>query len=172
MPVVVYCNAIVAHSVISRYYGYAATYCAVIYLPFIGDIAEMLIYKSGTPSALGGPLLASDIDKETCIKYLDRFLMFYVRTAEPLSRTATWLNKMDGGMSYLKNVIINDSLGIAEELEEQMKYHVSTYECEWKAAIENPEMRKKFSHFVNAPEEKDPTVKFEEMRTQIKAEAW
>lgn len=117
-------------------------------------------------------LLAADIDKETCIKYLDRFLMFYVRTAEPLSRTATWLNKMDGGMSYLKNVVINDSLGIAEELEEQMRYHVSTYECEWKAAIENPEMRKKFTHFVNAPKEKDPTVKFEEMRSQIKAEAW
>ncbi|MFC5282315.1 nitrite reductase large subunit NirB [Pedobacter alpinus] len=117
-------------------------------------------------------LLAADIDKETCVIYLDRFLMFYVRTAEPLSRTATWLNKMDGGIAYLKNVVINDSLGIAEELEEQMKYHVSTYQCEWKAAIENPEMRKKFSHFVNAPEEKDPTVKFEEMRKQIKAEAW
>lgn len=117
-------------------------------------------------------LLAADIDKETCVKYLDRFLMFYVRTAEPLSRTATWLNKMDGGISYLKNVVINDSLGIAEELEEQMKYHLSTYQCEWKAAIENPEIRKKFSHFVNAPTEKDPTVKFEGMREQIKAEAW
>lgn len=117
-------------------------------------------------------LLAADIDKETCVKYLDRFLMFYVRTAEPLSRTATWLNKMDGGIAYLKNVVINDSLGIAEELEEQMKYHVRTYQCEWKAAIENPEIRKKFSHFVNAPTEKDPTVKFEGMREQIKAEAW
>ncbi|MRX47192.1 nitrite reductase large subunit NirB [Pedobacter puniceum] len=117
-------------------------------------------------------LLAADIDKETCIKYLDRFLMFYVRTADPLTRTATWLNKMEGGITYLKNVIINDSLGIAEELEAAMHYHVDTYKCEWKAAIENPEMRKRFAHFVNAPEEKDPTVKFAPMREQIKAEAW
>ncbi|WP_026903452.1 nitrite reductase large subunit NirB [Pedobacter glucosidilyticus] len=117
-------------------------------------------------------LLAADIDKETCIKYLDRFLMFYVRTADPLTRTATWLNKMEGGITYLKNVIINDSLGIAEELEAAMHYHVDTYKCEWKAAIENPEMRKRFAHFVNAPEEKDPTVKFAPMREQVKAEAW
>ncbi|WP_304063235.1 nitrite reductase large subunit NirB [Pedobacter glucosidilyticus] len=117
-------------------------------------------------------LLATDIDKETCIKYLDRFLMFYVRTADPLTRTATWLNKMEGGITYLKNVIINDSLGIAEELEAAMHYHVNTYTCEWKAAIENPEMRKRFAHFINAPEEKDPTVKFAPMREQVKAEAW
>lgn len=117
-------------------------------------------------------LLASDIDSETCVKYLDRFLMFYIRTADPLARTATWLNKMDGGMAYLRNVVVNDSLGIAEELEEAMKYQVSTYACEWKAAIENPEMRKRFSHFINAPEEKDPSVKFETMRDQVKAETW
>ncbi|QEK52929.1 nitrite reductase large subunit [Pedobacter aquae] len=117
-------------------------------------------------------LLAADIDKETCIKYLDRFLMFYVRTADPLTRTATWLNKMEGGITYLKNVIVNDSLGIAEELESAMHYHVDTYKCEWKAAIENPEMKKRFAHFVNAPEEKDPTVKFAPMREQVKAEAW
>lgn len=117
-------------------------------------------------------LLASDINEETCIKYLDRFLMFYIRTADPLTRTATWLNKMDGGISYLKNVIINDSLGIAEELEQAMLTHVKTYQCEWKAAIENPEIKKRFNHFVNVPEEKDPTVKFETMRAQIKADAW
>jgi nitrite reductase (NADH) large subunit len=117
-------------------------------------------------------LLAGDIDKETCIKYLDRFLMFYIKTADPLTRTATWLNKMDGGMAYLKNVIINDSLGIAEELEAAMQQHANTYQCEWKAAIENPEMRKRFNHFVNAPKEKDPSVGFEMMREQVKAKEW
>ncbi|MBK0384357.1 nitrite reductase large subunit [Pedobacter sp. SD-b] len=117
-------------------------------------------------------LLATDIDSETCIKYLDRFLMFYIRTADPLTRTATWLDKMEGGMAYLKNVVVNDSLGIATELEAEMEYHVNTYTCEWKAAIENPDMKKRFNHFVNAPEEKDPTVKFEGMRDQIKAGAW
>ncbi|PJJ83795.1 nitrite reductase large subunit NirB [Mucilaginibacter auburnensis] len=114
-------------------------------------------------------LLATDIDKETLVKYLDRFLMFYIKTADPLARTATWLNKMEGGMSYLKNVIINDSLGICAQLEEEMQQLVNTYHCEWKEVIENPELRKKFSHFVNAPEQKDPNVKFEEMRGQVKA---
>jgi nitrite reductase (NADH) large subunit len=115
-------------------------------------------------------LFAADIDKETLVKYLDRFLMFYIKTAEPLSRTATWLNKMDGGLSYLKNVVINDSLGICEHLEEEMQLLINTYHCEWKEVVENPELRKRFTHFVNAPEEKDPTVKFEPMREQIKAQ--
>lgn len=117
-------------------------------------------------------LLASDIDSETCIKYIDRFLMFYVKTADPLTRTATWLNKMEGGIDYLRNVVVNDSLGMAAQWETEMKLHVATYECEWKAAIETPEIRKRFSHFVNAPEEKDPTVKFDEMREMKKAKEW
>ena len=117
-------------------------------------------------------LLASDIDEETCIKYLDRFLMFYVRTADPLTRTATWLNKMEGGIAYLKTVVIDDALCMNAQWEEDMKNHVASYECEWKAAIETPELRKRFSHFVNAPEEKDPAVKFEPMREQIKAKDW
>lgn len=110
-------------------------------------------------------LLASDIDKETCIKYLDRFLMFYVRTAEPLTRTATWLNKLEGGIEYLKDVIVNDSLGIAEDLEKDMAHHVETYICEWKDAVEDPDKRKRFSHFINSTEN-DPTVEFQPMRDQ------
>lgn len=117
-------------------------------------------------------LLASDIDSETCIRYIDRFLMFYIKTADPLTRTAPWLNKLDGGINYLKNVIIHDSLGIAEELEEEIAALISSYQCEWKAAVENPEIRKKFSHFVNAPEEKDPSIKFATMREQKKAANW
>lgn len=117
-------------------------------------------------------LLATDIDEETCIKYLDRFLMFYVKTADPLTRTATWLNKMEGGIDYLRSVVVNDALGMNAQWEADMSNHVNTYECEWKAAIETPELRKRFSHFVNAPEEKDPSVKFDEMREQKKAKEW
>jgi nitrite reductase (NADH) large subunit len=117
-------------------------------------------------------LLATDLDDETCIKYIDRFLMFYIKTADPLTRTATWLNKMDGGINYLRNVVINDSLGMAEQWESEMQLLVDSYECEWKAAIENSDIRKRFSHFVNAPEEKDPTVQFVEMREQKKAKEW
>jgi len=117
-------------------------------------------------------LLASDIDEKTCIKYIDRFLMFYIKTADPLTRTATWLNKIDGGIDYLRNVVINDSLGMAEKWEKEMEQHVATYQCEWKVAIETPEIRKRFNHFVNAPQEKDPTVKFENLRDQKKAAEW
>lgn len=114
-------------------------------------------------------LLANDIDKETLVKYLDRFLMFYIKTADPLTRTATWLNKMDGGLSYLKNVVVNDSLGIGTQLEEEMQGLVNSYHCEWTEVVNNPELRKRFTHFVNAPDEKDPNVKFEPMREQLKA---
>ena len=114
-------------------------------------------------------LLASDIDKDTLVKYLDRFLMFYIKTADPLTRTATWLNKMEGGLSYLKNVVINDSLGIGASLEEEMQTLINSYHCEWKEVVNSPELRKRFAHFINAPEEKDPTVQFEPMREQLKA---
>lgn len=117
-------------------------------------------------------LLATDLDSEACIKYIDRFLMFYIKTADPLTRTATWLNKMEGGIDYLRNVVINDSLGIANELEIEMQSLVDSYKCEWKEVVETPELRKRFNHFVNAPEEKDPTIQFEEMRDQKKAREW
>jgi len=117
-------------------------------------------------------LLAQDLDDETCIKYIDRFLMFYIKTADPLSRTATWLNKMEGGIDYLRNVVVNDSLGLAGQFEEEMQSLVDHYKCEWKEVVESPEMRKRFNHFVNAPEEKDPTVKFEPLREQKRAAEW
>ncbi len=117
-------------------------------------------------------LFATDLDSETCIKYIDRFLMFYIKTADPLMRTAPWLNKMEGGITYLQNVIINDSLGIATELEKEMQLLVDNYKCEWKEVVDNPELQKKFNHFVNAPNEKDPSVQFEPMREQKKVADW
>lgn len=117
-------------------------------------------------------LLATDLDDEICIRYIDRFLMFYIKTADPLTRTATWLNKMEGGIDYLRNVVVNDSLGIAKELEAEMQLLADNYTCEWKDVVENPELRKRFNHFVNAPAEKDPTVKFEPMRGQKKSVDW
>ncbi|UYQ93378.1 nitrite reductase large subunit NirB [Chitinophaga horti] len=117
-------------------------------------------------------LLATDVDSETCIRLIDRFLMFYIKTADPLTRTATWLNKMEGGIEYLKNVVLNDSLGIADELEKEMQYLVDNYKCEWREVVENPELRKRFNHFVNAPGEKDPNIKFDTLRDQKKAAEW
>ena len=113
-------------------------------------------------------LLASDLDDETLIKYIDRFLMYYVKTAERLTRTSTWMDKLEGGLDHLKDVVINDSLGINEELEAQMQHVVDTYECEWKNTIEDPEKLKRFRPFVNS-EETDETIHFTDNgRTQIR----
>lgn len=117
-------------------------------------------------------LLAQDIDKETCIKYIDRFLMFYIKTADPLTRTAPWLDALEGGIDYLRNVVCNDSLGMAEQWEAEMETLVSNYKCEWTEAVNNPEIRKRFTHFVNAPETKDPSISFVPMRDQFKAADW
>jgi nitrite reductase (NADH) large subunit len=117
-------------------------------------------------------LLATDVSSEMCLKLIDRFLMFYIKTAEPLQRTAPWLDKMEGGLAYLKSVVLDDALGLNAQFEADMNALVDSYKCEWKEAVETPEIRKRFVHFVNAPEEKDPTVKFEPLREQIKAEDW
>ena len=116
-------------------------------------------------------LLAEQLDDKTVIKYLDRFLMYYIRTAGPLVRTAPWLEKLDGGIDYLKQVVIEDSLGIAEELENEMQGLVNRYECEWKQAIENPEMMKRFKHFVNSDDTDDNLV-FVPMRDQKMPKQW
>ncbi|MBD0404258.1 nitrite reductase large subunit NirB [Flammeovirga sp. EKP202] len=116
-------------------------------------------------------LLAGDIDKETVIKYLDRYLMFYIKTAEPLQRTAPWQEKLEGGIDYLKQVICEDSLGIGEQLENDMKILIAHYTCEWKAAINDPEMRKRFTHFSN-DDSHDPTQKFKRERGQRFPVAW
>lgn len=116
-------------------------------------------------------LLINDIDSETCIQYIDRFLMFYIKTAEPLMRTATWLNKLDGGIDYLRDVVVNDSLGIRQQLEKEMEFMIQTYACEWKEVVNNPKLRARFKHFVNADEE-DPSIQFQEMRGQKIPVAW
>ncbi|UOB18084.1 nitrite reductase large subunit NirB [Abyssalbus ytuae] len=116
-------------------------------------------------------LLAEQLDEETCIKYLDRFLMYYIKTAAPLMRTAPWLEKLDGGIEYLKKVIIEDSLGIAHDLETEMQGLVNKYECEWKQAIEDPEIMKRFRHFVNS-DDTDDTIEFVSMREQKMPRPW
>jgi nitrite reductase (NADH) large subunit len=112
-------------------------------------------------------LIAEDVDQETLIRYIDRFLMFYIRTANRLERTATWLNKLEGGIEYLKQVIINDSLGICAELEAEMEYQVATYACEWKTTIADPEKLQRFNHFVNS-EAPDPSLMRVEERGQTR----
>jgi len=126
-------------------------------------------------------LFATDLDTPTLIKYIDRFWMFYVRTADRLQRTAPWLENLEGGLDYLKDVIINDSLGICADLEKQMHHIVDTYQCEWKTAVNDKDKLKRFRQFVNSDGEDEhvlfveergqvrPASKAERKRTQLKA---
>ncbi|MGB7393948.1 MAG: nitrite reductase large subunit NirB [Pricia sp.] len=116
-------------------------------------------------------LLAEKVDKETAIKYVDRFIMFYIKTAQPLQRTAAWLDKLEGGITYLQNVVIHDSLGITAELDAEMQAYVDTYKCEWKEAVENPEIRSRYTHFVNSDEE-DDNIEFVSLRDQKMPKEW
>ncbi|MET7769682.1 nitrite reductase large subunit NirB [Nocardia sp. NPDC005366] len=107
-------------------------------------------------------LLAGDLDDETLIKYIDRYLMFYIRTADRLQRTAPWQEALEGGMDYLKQVVCEDSLGIADDLEAAMAAHVDGYRDEWAAVLDDEEKLSRFVSFVNAPEETDQTISFDD----------
>jgi nitrite reductase (NADH) large subunit len=112
-------------------------------------------------------LFATDLDTDTLIRYIDRILMFYIKTADRLTRTSVWLEKLDGGLAYLKDVVINDSLGLAAELEAQMDKLAGTYACEWKATLDDPQALKRFRHFVNS-DQADPNILFVQERAQIR----
>ncbi|MBN3727383.1 nitrite reductase large subunit NirB [Burkholderia sp. Ac-20379] len=112
-------------------------------------------------------LLAADLDRDTLIRYIDRVLMFYIRTADRLQRTSTWRDNLEGGLDYLIDVVVHDKLGLGAELEAQMAHVVDTYECEWKKAVSDPVTRRRFRHFVNS-ESADATIAFVEARGQIR----
>lgn len=110
-------------------------------------------------------LFATDLDDETLIRTIDRFLMFYIRTADRLQRTSVWLNNLEGGLDYLREVILDDRLGICDELEAQMALLLDTYQCEWKTTLEDPEKLQRFRQFVNSGDE-DTHVVFVQERGQ------
>ncbi|TLU69192.1 nitrite reductase small subunit NirD [Enterobacter sp. MF024] len=96
-------------------------------------------------------LFASDLDDATLLRYVDRFLMFYIRTADRLQRTSTWRDNLEGGLEYLREVIIDDSLGIAGELELEMQRVVDTYQCEWQTTLQDPGRLAQFRTLDAAP---------------------
>jgi nitrite reductase (NADH) large subunit len=113
-------------------------------------------------------LLAQDLSDAELIRLIDRFLMFYIRTADRLERTSTWLERIPGGLDHVRDVVVEDSLGICEELESLMAAHVSHYRDEWADTINDPEKLARFVSFVNAPDTPDPVVGFVPERDQIK----
>ncbi|MGH3913347.1 MAG: nitrite reductase large subunit NirB [Pseudonocardiaceae bacterium] len=111
-------------------------------------------------------LLVSDVDTEMLVRTIDRFLMFYVRTADRLQRTAPWLEELEGGLDHLRDVIVHDSLGICAELDAAMAAHVAGYSDEWRGVLEDPDKLARFTSFVNAPGTPDPTIEFVQERGQ------
>ncbi|MBY4012101.1 nitrite reductase large subunit [Rhodococcus fascians] len=123
---------------------------------------NLYVGGNGGQSPKHAQLLASNLDDATLVSYIDRYLMFYVRTADRLQRTAPWLESLDGGLDHLKAVVCEDSLGIGAELEADMARHVAGYKDEWAGVLEDEEKLGRFVSFVNAPAEADPTIAFDE----------
>ncbi|MFA1547157.1 nitrite reductase large subunit NirB [Actinomadura chokoriensis] len=113
-------------------------------------------------------LFATDLSDDELIRCIDRFLMFYIRTADRLQRTASWLESLDGGLDYLREVIVDDRLGICADLDAAMERHVAAYSDEWRDTLDDPERLRRFVSFVNAPRTPDPSIAFEVERDQIK----
>jgi nitrite reductase (NADH) large subunit len=112
-------------------------------------------------------LFATDLDRDTLIRYIDRLMMFYIRTADRLQRTSVWMDNLEGGLDYLREVIIEDSLGLCEQLEAEMALNISNYQCEWATTLDNPDRLKRFSHFINS-DETDANLSFVKEREQIR----
>ncbi|MBE3702079.1 nitrite reductase large subunit [Vibrio parahaemolyticus] len=126
---------------------------------------NMYVCGNGGMKPRHADLLASDLDKETLIKYIDRFMMFYIRTAAPLQRTSVWMENMEGGVDYLREVIVDDKLGINAQLEADVAKLVDEYECEWTATINDESQLTRFAHFINS-DKRDENVVFVQEREQ------
>jgi nitrite reductase (NADH) large subunit len=146
--------------------------CAEAQSKDIGIIAveggwNLYVCGNGGMKPRHGDLFATNLDKETLIKYIDRVLTFYVQTADRMQRTSVWMENMEGGLDYLKSVVIDDKLNICDQLEAQMQTVVETYQCEWKTTIEDESKLKRFRTFVNS-DEQDKNIVFVEERGQVR----
>lgn len=146
--------------------------CAEAQSKDIGVIAtekgwNLFVCGNGGMKPRHADLLVTDLNDEDLIRIIDRVLMFYVRTADRLQRTSVWMGNLEGGLDYLKEVVLNDSLGINAELEAQMAKVVDTYQCEWKTTIESPEKLRRFKSFINS-DAPDSSIEFTRERGQIK----
>ena len=150
--------------------------CAEAQCKDVGLIAtengyNIYVCGNGGTTPRHAQLLAADIDPETAIRYIDRFFIYYIMSAEKLTRTAAWCEKLEGGIDHIREVVVDDHLGIAGELEQMMQNLVDTYQCEWKTTIEDPEKRKWFRQFVNT-DETEPTIELVSERGQNRPGDW
>jgi nitrite reductase (NADH) large subunit len=132
---------------------------------------NLYVCGNGGATPRHADLFIADIDEETAIRYIDRLLMYYISTADKLTRTSVWLEKLAGGLDHLRAVIIEDSLGLCDELEFQMQHLIDNYQCEWARVVNDPEQRARFRQFVNT-EEEEPTIEFVSQRDQSRPADW
>ncbi|GAB3999378.1 nitrite reductase large subunit NirB [Nocardioides marmoraquaticus] len=127
---------------------------------------NLYVGGNGGATPAHAQLLAGDLDDETLVRYVDRYLMYYVRTADRLQRTSTWIESLEGGLDRVRAVVVDDVLGLGSELEAAMAQHVDTYFDEWAATLDDPDKLARFVSFVNAPDVPDPNVTFGSRRGQ------
>ena len=148
--------------------------CAEAQSKDVGVIAtetgwNLFVGGNGGRSPRHADLLATDLSDAELISAVDRFLMFYIRTADRLQRTSSWLEELEGGLEHVRRVVFDDVLGIADELVADIERHVDTYECEWKATLDDPERLSHFVEFVNAPDENSTPVWITERGQRVPA---
>jgi nitrite reductase (NADH) large subunit len=146
--------------------------CAEAQSKDIGVIAtdkgwNLYVCGNGGMKPRHADLFATDLDDVTLLQYIDRILIFYIQTADRLQRTSVWMDNLEGGLDYLKQVVIDDKLAINSELEQQMNQLIGKYQCEWKTTLANPEALKRFTSFVNS-DQPDPNIVFVKEREQIR----
>jgi len=117
-------------------------------------------------------LLAKDVPPDDVVPILDRYLSFYIRTADKLQRTARWMENLPGGIKYLQEVVLEDKLGICADLEKQMEDLVGTFFCEWTEVLNSPEKLAQFSQFANTSENIEPTIEPTQERGQERPSYW
>ncbi len=132
---------------------------------------NLFVCGNGGAKPRHGDLLASSLDEETAIRYIDRFFMYYIMTADKLTRTSVWIEQLEGGIERIKDVVVRDRLGICDELERRMQFLVDSYRCEWKEVVEDPERRKLFRQFVNT-DETDSGIEIVPERGQSRPADW
>ncbi|KAF9729165.1 hypothetical protein PMIN06_000071 [Paraphaeosphaeria minitans] len=117
-------------------------------------------------------LLAKDVLPDDVIPILDRYISFYIRTADKLQRTARWIENLPGGIKYLQEVILQDKLGICADLEKQMQDLVGSFFCEWTEVLKSPERRALFNQFANTSENIEPAIEPTKERNQERPSYW
>ncbi|MBW2421030.1 MAG: nitrite reductase small subunit NirD [Deltaproteobacteria bacterium] len=132
---------------------------------------NLYLCGNGGSNPRHGDLFATDLDDDAVIRTIDRFLMYYIQTAKPLQRTARWLEGLEGGIEYLKSVVIDDSLGICAQLEEDMQQWIDSYRCEWAQVVRDPERRAWFRHYASSGDA-DESLEFVRERGQKRPAAW